>query len=125
MLDSSEWDSSREWSERWVRWLLRTVADDWRNERVSRDFFDKLHDRRITRQHVRTTLTSQSSYIGHYWYDSHRVGFWDPRSRLFVVWKPNSLHSPSRLMTAFVYHGDGIAYMQRFTPFREIRGPQQ
>jgi hypothetical protein len=43
---------------------------------------------------------------------------------LFIAWKPNGPYSPGRIMTGFYYHGNGVAYMQRFTPFREIRGPK-
>lgn len=126
MQQEYEWDTSREWPERWLRWLMRTIIDDWRNERVSRDFFDKLQDRGFTRQHVWTGIKSQETFIGRYWYyDSNRVGFWHPRSQLFIVWKPNTLRSPSRLMTGFFYRGNGVAYMRKFSPFREIRGPKK
>ena len=124
MEDWAVWDTTREWSARWIRWLKDAVVSDWREERVSRDFFDKMQVRRFTRQQVWTAITSSESYIGRYWYDSNRVGFWHPRSRLFIAWKPNALYSPSRIMSGF-YHSDGVAYMQKFTPFREIRGPKR
>jgi len=108
-----------------MRWLVDAVASDWREERVSRDFFDKLRTRRIARQQVWMTITSPESYIARYWYDGNRVGFWHPRSRLFIVWKPNALYSPSRIVSGFYYHGDGVAYMYKFLPFREIRGPKK
>jgi len=119
------WDETREWSKRWVSWLLTTIINDWRTERVSRDFFAKLQDRRFNRQQVWTAITSPESYIGRYWYAGNRVGFWHPRSRLFIAWKPNGLYSSSRIMTGFYYHSDGVAYMQKFVPFREIRGPKR
>jgi hypothetical protein len=118
------WDSSREWSERCVHWLLQVVADDWRNHQTSRDFFDKMRLRGFTHQQVRTTIASQNSYIARYWHNGNRVGFWEPRSQLFIAWKPNSSYSRSRIVSGF-FVPNGVDYLSRQIDFREIRGPKQ
>jgi len=64
------------------------------------------------------------SYIGRYWHGGNRVGFWHPRSRLFIAWKPNHLRSPSRLMSGF-FVSDGLDYLSSQINFREIRGPRK
>lgn len=123
--DSSDsWDSSCEWSNRCLHWLLQSVAENWRNQRTSRDFFDKMRDRRFTRQQVWTTITSPKSYIARYWHNGNRVGFWEPRSQLFIAWKPNSRNSTSRIVSGF-FVPNGLDYLYRQIDFREIRGSKQ
>jgi len=124
MGDQPTWDTTREWSGRWTRWLVNAVTDDWRAERISRDFIAKLQDRHIARQQVWAAITSPESYIGRYWHNGNRVGFWHPRSRLFVAWKPNHISSPGRLMSAF-FVPNGVDYLNRQIAFREIRGPRR
>jgi len=119
-----KWNISREWSQRWIRWLLHTVEDDWRNARVSRDFFDKMRERGFTRQQIGVTISSSESYVGRYWHGGNRVGFWHPRNQLFIAWKPNSLRSPSRLMSGF-FLADGVDYLSSQIDFREIRGSRK
>ncbi len=117
-----DWDSSCEWSDRYVSWLLQTLNRDYREHNFSRDFYDKLKLRGIHLSDVRGVINSSETYIARYWYyDSNRVGLWRPRTRLFVAWKPQKGRSPSRFMTVFK-KADGIGYMQDFPPFREIRG---
>ncbi len=120
-----DWNTEREWPDRYVRGLLRAIVNDMRQEHFSIDLHDKLADRKISIQEVWTAITNTDSYIARYWYYSgNRVGIWRPKTRLFVAWKPHKGQSPSRIMTAF-RHYDGVRYMQGFPPFREIRGPQR
>ena len=107
-----------------MRWLLRTSSDDWRNERVSRDFFDKMQDRGFARRQVGATISSSESYIGRYWHNGNRVGLWHPRNRLFIAWKPNSFRSLSRIMSGFFVF-DGLDYLTSQIDFREIRGARK
>ncbi len=120
-----EWDSSREWPERWVKWLLRKVVEDYQQERTSVDFFDKLKERGLTRGDVIATITSRRSYVGRYRYTDgvNRIGFWQPRTQTFVVWKPRSGDGPSLLLTCF-RRRRGIEYMRSFEEFREVSGPR-
>ncbi len=118
-----EWASSREWPARCVRWLIRTLNQDLGGQNFSIDFHDKLLERHITLAAIRGAINNPESYIARYWYgDGSRVGIWQSQSRLFIAWKPRRGRSASRFMTAF-RKADGVAYMQDFPPFREIRGP--
>jgi hypothetical protein len=120
-----DWDETREWPTKYVDDLLRTIRADWREGRVSIDFFDKLKDRGIYPHEVTHMLTSPETYVARFWHKGgNRVGLWNPKTRLLVVWKPLKGKSPSRLMTCF-RRSDGIAYMQARPPFREIRGPRR
>ena len=85
-----EWDSSREWPPRWVRRLLRAVIEDYQQEKFSIDFHDKLAKRGLVLQNALETVRSRQSYIAKFRHEDgvNRVGFWNPRTRLFVVWKP-------------------------------------
>jgi len=105
--------------------LLRAIRENWRQNQVSIDFFDKLKDSGIQRHEVAHTLTSPETYVARFWYEGgNRVGIWHPRTRHLVVWKPSKGKSLSRLMTCF-RRSDGIAYMQARPPFREISGPKE
>lgn len=119
-----DWDSSQEWSERYQQLLLNALNHDFRERNFSRDFYDKLRLRNLTLAQLRSTLSHSESYIARYSYDDgNRVGIWNPKSYLFIAWKPRFQQSPSRFMTAFK-KANGIDYMQSFPPFREIRGPK-
>lgn len=117
-----EWDSSREWPPRWVRRLLRAVIEDYQQEKFSIDFHDKLAKRGLVLQNALETVRSRQSYIAKFRHEDgvNRVGFWNPRTRLFVVWKPRKGKSESRYMTCFELK-NGIRYMRRQEKFREIR----
>jgi len=116
-----EWDSSREWPDRWVRWLLARVKEDYWDERFARDLPDKLRERSLSEQSLLETVASPLSYIARFRYaGSNRVGFWNPRTRLLVVWKPGSIRSASRYMTCFEVY-QGLEYLRRQDGFREIR----
>lgn len=117
-----DWDSSQEWSERYVRLLIAAMNHDFRERNFSIDFHNKLKMRNISLTQLRSVLSSPESYIARYWYkDGNRVGIWNPKNRLLLVWKPRFQRSPSRFMTVFK-KANGVAYMQDFPPFREIRG---
>lgn len=121
-----EWDSSREWPDRWVRWLLRAVVEDYQQENVSLDFFAKLKERGLSRGDVISTITSRNSYIGKYLYTDgvNRIGFWHSRTEVFVAWKPRVGGNPSLIVTCFM-RKRGIEYMRSFEQFREVRGPRR
>ena len=58
-----EWNRSREWTRRHVTWLLETIRADLRQERFSRDFWDKLRERGITLQQLwKDFLTEFENY---------------------------------------------------------------
>lgn len=123
-MEFTNWDEAQEWPERWLNWLLQTLKRDFHDQKFSRDFYNKLKQRNIHLPMVRDIIYDNGTYIARYWYgDGNRVGLWRPKDRLFVAWKPGSVLSPGRFMTVF-RKADGIAYMQDFPPFREIRGPE-
>lgn len=121
----ADWDSSREWPARCVRWLMRTLNQNLSEQSFSIDLHDKMAQRQIALTAIRGAINSPESYIARYWYhDGNRVGIWQPRTRLFIAWKPRKGRSPSRFMTVF-RKADGVVYMQDYPPFREIRGPRK
>ncbi len=87
------------WDEEIVTAVVKAVRRDLENEAVSPDWWDKLHERGITRGDLNATVSKQS-FIGFYIDKSgqQRFGFYHRRLNVFVAWRPLL---PSQIKTAF------------------------
>lgn len=114
------WCDVEGWLPEAVAELVAQAVEDYQEGKFSRDFEDKLADRGIPLQAVIGAVTSRQSVIVEYSDrrdGSRRIGFWHPRRKYFVAWKPGA---ESRYMTCF-WRENGLAYMQRLLDSRPIR----
>jgi hypothetical protein len=117
------WHEAESWPPEAVAELVAQAVADYQEGKFSRDFVDKLADRGIPLQAVIGTVANRQSLIVEYADrrdDSRRIGFWHPRLKYFVAWKPGT---DSRYMTCF-WREDGLAYAQRLSDSRPIRRPE-
>ncbi len=120
-----DWDEIENWQPRTVSKLIGRAVHEFKKGRYSKDFEAKLVERGISDQIILDTISSKRSYIVKYRdrYDRMlRIGFWHPRIRIFVAWKPG----PKSAFKTCFWRKEGLKYMrERLLCSRPIYRPNR
>lgn len=120
--DLEDW-SDEGWSPEAIDDLIARVVEDYRQNKFSRDFEDKLSGRKISLQTMIATVTSRDSFIVEYRDDKtglERIGFWHPRFGIFVAWQSEG---KTQFVSAF-RRRDGRRYLQDLWDAAPVRWPE-
>ena len=106
------------WPEEQIDALIDDALRDLALGRMKPEFWLKLHERGIS-LHQAARVISKTSYIVQYDHHGQRIGFLDPKTRVFVAWKPDY---PTEVKTCFVAEGS-LGYLKRQYDFLLIWSP--
>lgn len=110
------WDKSREWKPKYAARLRQAVIEDCKQGRYGRDLYAKLRERSISEQDVLNTVASPKSYVMRFRHadGTNRVGFWNPKTKLLIIWVPRRDERTSFVISCF-RKNRAIAYMREYT----------
>lgn len=110
-VEEAAWEDLEDWRLETIARLRRRVVSEFQEGRYHREFEAKMQDRHIIPAMVIETLRSARTYIVSYREArdrTRRIGFWHPRIKLFVAWKPGR---ESRITTCFRKE-NGLYYIE-------------
>lgn len=112
---------SRQWTASEITAIVKAATADWQAGRVNRDFALKQKERNISDAEIEQTLQSRATLICRYRYRGKlRCGFWHPRVKILLAWRPAEEGLSSQFETCF-HREDGQKYMEDLDAFEPVR----